>query len=65
MSLQVSQLPEMKPAAHLNVSILGDEATVEVSVDAGATLPEGMLHTAVQLVQTLAEKRLAWWNPIE
>lgn len=58
-------LPEMKPAARVSVTILGDGATVEVSVDAGATMPEGMLHSAVQLVQTLAEKRLAWWNPIE
>lgn len=58
-------VPEMKPAARVSVTILGDEATVEVSVDAGATMPEGMLHSAVQLVQTLAEKRLAWWNPIE
>jgi hypothetical protein len=55
---------QMRPACRLIVSIAGDEATVDVSCDDGADLPPLMLQVAKDLVQVLAEKRLAWWSPV-
>lgn len=58
-------LPPMPPSARVTVTILGDEATVELACDAGAELPTGLIALAKETVEVLAEKRLAWWNPIE
>jgi hypothetical protein len=55
---------QVRPAYRLSVVVSGDEATVDVSCDDGADLPPLMLQVAKELVQVLAEKRLAWWNPV-
>jgi hypothetical protein len=59
-------MPEFqtKSAARLSIEIRGDEAIVSVDVEAGAPDPTPLLEAAKHATEVLAEKRLAWWNPV-
>lgn len=56
---------QLKPVTALTVEIRGDEATVRLEVEKGAPDVGPMFTTAKHLVEVLAEKRLAWWHPID
>lgn len=56
-------MTEIRPQTILRVEVQGDTATIEVSAEPGSE-PAPILVAAKELVQVLAEKRLAWWHPL-
>lgn len=55
---------QSKPASRLSIEIRGDEAVVTVDQEAGAPDPTPLVEAAKHALEVLAEKRLAWWNPV-
>ncbi len=58
------EFPPPKPASRLSIEIRGDEAIISVDVEAGGPDPTPLVEAAKHMSEVLAEKRLAWWNPV-